>query len=273
MSDASLANLIEIARGMGKHCIAYNVDTEELYQKALSLGITELEGDAVAEKLASKAHDSSYLQSSFFRLLVAVSKEEPDIDEIEQLISMDATLSYALLRVANTMQYASRSRTTTVHQAVVNLGITQLQRWIYLLCAGNSQGELDEFFEEFLKISFMRANFCAELLSHTKKVPISKNEAYLMGMFSTLDYLIEVPLEQSLAEIDISQNVKDALIHLTGPAAPLYGLVLSYEDADWDKVNKLCEYLGIAPSLLTSLYFECLEQAEQVWKSVKELEK
>lgn len=273
MSDTSLANLIEIARGMGKHCIAYNVDTEELYQKAISLGITELEGDAVAEKLASKAHDSSYLQSSFFRLLVAVSKEEPDIDEIEQLISMDATLSYALLRVANTMQYASRSRTTTVHQAVVNLGITQLQRWIYLLCAGNSQGELDEFFEEFLKISFMRANFCAELLSHTKKVPISKNEAYLMGMFSTLDYLIDAPLEQSLAEIDISQNVKDALIHLTGPAAPLYGLVLSYEDADWDKVNKLCEYLGIAPSLLTSLYFECLEQAEQVWKSVKELEK
>ena len=43
MNDESLANLIEIGSGMGKHCVACNVDTEELYQKALSLGVTELE--------------------------------------------------------------------------------------------------------------------------------------------------------------------------------------------------------------------------------------
>ncbi|MBR0311465.1 MAG: HDOD domain-containing protein, partial [Oscillospiraceae bacterium] len=154
MSDSSLGNLIEIASSMGKHCVACNVDTEELYQKALSYGVSELEGEAVAAKLASQAHDSSYLQSSFFRLLIAISKDEPDIDEIEQIISMDATLTYALLRLANTVQFATRNRTTTVHQAVMNIGITQLQRWIYLLCAGNEQGEVDEFFEEFLKLSF-----------------------------------------------------------------------------------------------------------------------
>ena len=271
MADASLKNLIEIANSMGKHCVAYNVDTEELYQKAISLGVTELEGEAVAEKLASKAHDSSYLQSSFFRLLIAVSKDEPDIAEIEQIISMDATLSYALLRLANTVQFATRNRTTNVHQAVMNIGITQLQRWIYLLCVSNSQGEVDEFFEEFLKLSFMRANFCSSLLAHTNKVHISKNDAYLMGMFSTLDYLIDAPMEQTLAEIAISDDIKNALLKWSGPAGALYALVCSYEDADWDTVNKLCNALGIAPNLLTALYFECLEQADQIWKSVNQM--
>jgi len=271
MSDASLRNLIEIASSMGKHCVACNVDTEELYQKALSYGVSELEGEAVAAKLASQAHDSSYLQSSFFRLLIAISKDEPDIDEIEQIISMDATLTYALLRLANTVQFATRNRTTTVHQAVMNIGITQLQRWIYLLCAGNEQGEVDEFFEEFLKLSFMRANLCSALLNHTNRVPISKNDAYLMGMFSTLDYLIDAPIEVTLEQIAISDDIKNALLRREGPAGALYALVRCYEDADWESVTRLCDALGIAPNLLTSLYFECMEQAEEIWKSVNQM--
>ncbi len=271
MSDTSLANLIEIANGMGKHCIACNVDTEELYQKALAYGVSELEGEAVAAKLASKAHDSSYLQSSFFRLLIAVSKDEPNIEEIEQIISMDATLTYALLRLANTVQFATRNRTTTVHQAVMNIGITQLQRWIYLLCASNEQGEVDEFFEEFLKLSFMRANFCAALLNHTNRVPIAKNDAYLMGMFSTLDYLIDAPIEVTLEQIAISDDIKNALLRREGPAGALYALVQRYEDADWESVTRLCDALGIAPNLLTSLYFECMEQADEIWKSVNQM--
>ncbi len=273
MNDVSLRNLIEIASGMGKHCIAYGLDTEELYEKARSFGITEFEGEAVAERLASKAHDTSYLKSTFFQLLISVTKEEPDIDEIERIISMDAALTYALLRLANTVHFATRSRTTTIHQAIMNIGITQLQQWIYLLCASNADGEVDPFFEEFLKISFMRANFCSSLLGYTKSVPISKNEAYLMGMFSTLDYLIDAPLEETLAELPISQDVKDALLSWSGPAGALYALMLSYEGADWEKVNKLSEMLGIAPNILTTLYFECMEQANQVWENVNEMSK
>ena len=271
LSETSIHNLIEIANGMGKHCVAYNVDTQELYERAIKMGVTELEGEAVAERLASQAHDSSYLKSSFFQLLSAVSREEPDIDQIEKVISMDATLTYSLLRLANTVQFATRNRTTTVHQAIMNIGITQLQRWIYLLCASNASGEVDPFFEEFLKLSFMRANFCSSLLAHTSVVPISKNEAYLLGMFSTLDYLVDAPLEETLSQVAISEDIKNALLNFSGPAGALYALLLSYEGADWEKVTKLCEMLGIAPNLLTTLYFECMEQANEIWKNVNQM--
>ncbi len=271
MSDASLRNLIGIASAMGKHCIAYGIDTDELYEKALAFGVNELEGDTVAEKLASKAHDNSYLKSSFFRLLNAVTQAEPDMDAIERIISTDAALTYALLRVANTVQFATRNRTTTVHQAIMNLGITQMQQWIYLLCASNSDGEVDPFFEEFLKISFLRANFCTALWERTRVVPISKNDAYLMGMFSTLDYLIDAPLEETLAEVPISDEVKNALLNWSGPAGALYALVLSYESADWDKVNRLCELLGIEANQLTPIYFECMETANGVWENVNRM--
>lgn len=270
MSDISLHNVIEIANSMGKRCIATDVDDEQLYQKARELGVYAMEGSYVAEKMASPAHNSSYLQSNFFRLMVEITKDDPDIEEIERIISVDATLTYALLRVANSVNYATRNRTTTVRQAIMKMGIEQLKQWIYLLSVANSQGEIDPFFEEFLKLSFTRANLCSELVGYTKMVPLSKGEAYLMGMFSTLQYLIDAPLPQILAEVPVSEEIKRALINKEGPCGLLYELVLSYENADWERVNVLSEYLGIPANLLTTLYFQCMEAANQVWESINQ---
>ena len=73
--ELTLKNIIEIARSMKKKCIAVGIDREELYQKALKLKVDALEGTYVAEKLRTKTHSSGYLQSNFFRLMVAVTRD------------------------------------------------------------------------------------------------------------------------------------------------------------------------------------------------------
>ena len=273
LSDDSLHNIIEVARSMGKHCIATEIDSEALYQKALAAGVHSLEGPAVAERMATKAHDSGYLKGSFFRLMIAVTRDEPDMGEIERIISADASLTYALLRVANSVQYASRNRTTSVQQAIMKLGIGQLKQWIYLLSAGSgSNGGLDPFFEEFLKLSLIRANFCSDLMNYTRVVPLSRGEAYLLGMFSTLQFLIDAPLSDILAELPVADEIKDALLYKKGEAGSLYQLILSYENADWATVNRLAAQLQIPAGILTGVYFEAMEAADALWKSMQEIE-
>ena len=96
--ELTLKNIIDIAHSMKKQCIAVGIDREETYQKAVKLGVDALEGPYVAEKLTTQTHSSGYLQSNFFRLMVAMTRDEPDVEEIEQIISVDATLTYGLLR-------------------------------------------------------------------------------------------------------------------------------------------------------------------------------
>ncbi len=268
MSDATLHNVVEITHSMNKQCIATSVDDEQTYKKAVEYGVDALEGSYVAAKLATRAHTSGYLQSNFFRLMVAVTQDDPDIEEIERIIAMDATLTYGLLRMSNSVHFALRNRATTIRQAIMNLGISQLKQWIYLLSASNAENEIDPQSEEFLKLSFMRANFCSELVGYAKKVGISKGEAYLMGMFSTLNYLIDAPMEEILAEVSASDEVKNALLTKEGPCGAIYDLALSYESADWDKVTKLAEELDIPTNLLTSLYFNCMDSAQELWNSL-----
>ena len=267
-ADTSIRNTVEMAHSMGKLCIATEVDNEELYQKAFVMEVDAMEGQYVAEQMRSTVHSSSYLQSNFFRLMVAITVDEPDVEEIERIISMDATLTYALLKIVNSAYFALRNRATDVHQAVMVLGIGQLRQWIYLMGEGNEAGEIDPHQEEFLRTSFMRATFCSELLKMAKKLPITRNDAYLMGMFSTLNHLIAAPMEEILAEIPVAKPVKEALLTYEGPCGALYKLVLSYERADWSAIGQLAEELHIPIDQLTNTYFQCLDEVNNIWQQL-----
>lgn len=266
--DSSLRNIIEVAHSMNKQCIATGIDSEALHKRAVEMEVDYLEGRYVAEHLCTTVHSNSYLQSNFFRLMVAINEDEPDVEAIENIISMDAMLTYSLLKIVNSGYFALRNQATTVHQAIVVMGLGQLRQWIYLLGTNTEDGKDDGGQEEFLKTSFMRASFCAELMKLAKGMPISRNDAYLMGMFSTLNYLIDAPLDEILAGLPIPQEVKDALLHHTGRCGTLYDLVLCYERADWASIGALAEELEIPVNLLTNTYFKCLEEVNSIWRQL-----
>lgn len=266
--ELAMHNIVEVAHSMHKKCIITNIETDTNYRKALVLKADGLEGPYVAERVSTRVHSSAYLQSSFFRLMAAITKDEPDVDEIEKLISMDASLTYNLLKVANSAYFAMRNRVTTVHQAIMTLGLVQLKQWIFLLSASSGTESAEVATEEFLKRSFMRASFCSELMQYAKNMPISKAEGYLMGMFSTLNHLVDAPLEEILEELPVSDVVKDALLKKEGRCGKLYELVLSYEAANWDAIGTLAEELGIPNQLLTNVYFNCMETVNALWEQL-----
>lgn len=268
MSEEKLRNIVEIAHSMKKRCIAVGVDCEESYEKAKALGMDAMEGTCVAEKLATKTHSSGYMQSNFFRLIIAMAREEPDINEIEELISVDATLSYALLRLANSCYFARRHRATTVRQAIMTVGLNQLRQWIYLLSANNAENVMDKDSEEFLKLSLLRGTFCNKLMKYASNMSITNSDAYLMGMFSTLHYLIDAPLEEILEQIPVAEEVKAGLLHREGKAGQLFDLALCYERADWNGVAAATEALGIPANLLTGTYFACVDDVNSIWAQI-----
>lgn len=267
-SEITIRNTIEIAHSMNIKCIVTNVESAAQHEMAVALGADAMEGPFVAARVTTKAHSSAYIQSNFFQLMVAVTRDEPNVEEIERMIAADASLSYGLLKMVNSAYFALRHRATTITQAIMTLGLGQLKQWIYLLSASNADNEVDPGSEEFLKRSFMRANFCSELMNYAKDMPISKSEAYLMGMFSTLNFLIDAPMEEILNEVPVADEIKAALLSHEGRCGKLYDLVLSYEQADWEQITTLAEDLGIPDNMITSIYFICMENVNTLWEQL-----
>lgn len=271
MSDSNIRNIVDMAHSLKKKCIATGVDDESLYQKAFVMNMDAMEGNWVAERLFSVVHGNTYLQSNFFRLMVVISEDTPDMDEIERIIATDAMLTYNLLKIVNSGYYALRNRATDVRQAVMVMGLAQLRQWIYLFSVGNGNEPLSPSQEEFLRLSLTRAIFCSKLMQYCSNMPITRNDAYLMGMFSTLNYLIAAPLEVILAELPILQEVKDALLEHKGRCGTLYDVVLSYERADWKSLEENAEILGIPMNQLSTIYFQCLDEVNGLWIQLSDM--
>lgn len=261
----STANIVNIGRSFGKKVIATGVDTKALYDIATKAGCEYFQGTVVANAMSSPVARLDHLQSNFFQLMIAVTRDEPDVDEIANIISRDVTLAFSVIKMVNSAYFALRNRVRSVKQALVVLGLGQLKQWAYLLSFRESDGDMSA---EMIKMSFLRANFCQELAVHARKVNVAKSDAYLMGMFSTLGLLMQVPLETALKELPVVDEVRDALLSGTGDYAPLYNLVLAYEKADWSEVAVCAETLGIPANMVAQKYFECVEYVNNIWNTL-----
>lgn len=261
-SDPSLENVIRIGKSFGKSMIAYNIDCAEAYEKAKLYGCVSFQGSYVSEMLPAAIQKSKVMQGNFMLLMIAVNRDEPDIDEIEEIVSRDVSLTYALLKLVNSAYFALRNRAKSVKQALVILGLGQLKQWIYLLSFKTDDGTMPD---ELIKLSFLRGSFCSELVEFADDMPISRSEAYLMGMFSTLGKLMQMPIAEVLAQIPIGEEIKAALISHEGRAGMLYDAVIAYENAEWTKMKDLAENLGIPKEMISEKYCECVQNVNSTW--------
>ncbi len=261
----SVENVVSAAQGFDKKCIAADLDSKEAYEEAIALGVDYLEGSYIAETFTAKAEKVAYMKGNFFQLVVAVAKDEPDMEEIEEIVSRDAGLTYTLLMLVNSAYFALRKRTASIRQALMTLGIGQLRQWVYMLSFRKDDSDGSE---EMLKLSFLRASFAQALVPHVANCPISKSEGYMMGMFSTLVYMVDAPMEEILATIPISDEIKDALLGGSGTAGKMYQLIICYEKANWKECTALAEELGIEISMLSQMYIDCMEEVNDIWESL-----
>lgn len=262
---SALNNIIRMTQGFKKKCIATGVDTKADYDLACELKVDYMEGTYLSDSVKSKTNKSEYLQGNFFQLVVAVTREEPDLTEVEEIISRDAYLSYALLKLVNSAYFALRKRISSIRQALVTLGITQLKQWVYLL---SLQDGSDVHSEEILRVSFLRATFCFRLTKCIPGFPISASEAYMMGMFSTLDYMVDAPMEEILQEIPILDEIKQAIINHEGKCGQLLTMVLYYEKADWRHITQIAEELELPLNSIAQIYFDCVEEVNEIWRGL-----
>ena len=253
----SVSNVVDMAHGFQKKFIATGVNSREVYDCALKLEVDYVEGNYISDRMTAKTGKMEFMQGNLYQLIVEITKDEPDIGELEEIITRDASLTYALLKMANSPYFAVHQETTSVRQALIRVGINQLKQWIYLLSFEDKQ---ENSSEEVLKTSFMRANFASALVKKLRQFPINSSDAYLMGMFSTLEYMIDASIEDILFEIPIVDEIKNALISKEGPAGRLYELILCYENAQWTEIQTIADELGIKTNEMAQIYMDSVEE-------------
>ncbi|MFB0920121.1 MAG: HDOD domain-containing protein [Oscillospiraceae bacterium] len=260
----SIGVLCKLAKNFGKELAAYGINSPASKELALAYGCDYLQGDSVSVMITTKVHKMNYMQSNFFRLMTAITKEIAEFDEIAKIISMDVTLSFSLLKMVNSSYFALPNKISSIKQALTILGLSQLKQWIYLLSFSDDGGVTDQL----IKQSFLRAVFCQEVSSYIDNFPITKAEAYLLGMFSTLGSLLEVPIKEAVEELPLTAELKSGLTGNDGYCAELLKLCTLYEKGKWSKVAAVIQKLNLPEDVVKAKYMESVEYVNGIWSEL-----
>lgn len=263
-NDNSYVSIGEIAHKLGKSIVAYNVNNANAFAYARACGADYMQGSFIAALQPRIVHSADYLPASFTQLLVAVNAEDHDYDELEKIIARDVGLTYSILKLVNSAYFSPRSRISSIRQALSFLGVKQLKEWVYLLGFQNGAN----LPLEYMKLSLLRAKFCSVLQPLVPNIGITASEAYLIGLLSTLDVLVNAPLEQVLADVDVSDAIRGALLEQKGLPGALYQFVLCYENADWHHLGRFAEKISINVENVGALYFQCVDDVNALWEGM-----
>jgi EAL and modified HD-GYP domain-containing signal transduction protein len=87
--------------------------------------------------------------------------------------------------------------------------------------------------------------------------------AFIVGLLSLLDVLLEVPMATILSRLQLSDDVKSALLERQGPVGTPLQLVEAYEKANWDAVKGLAHESAVPDDMVPSFYFDALRWASE----------
>lgn len=160
--------------------------------------------------------------------LMQMVQENADVRHLEKVLKRDATLSYKLFRYINSASFGIEVEIQSLRHAVAMLGYTPLFRWLSLLLAmTNTTG----FSPALLQAAIVRGRF-AELLGQGL---LSKSEAenlFVVGMFSLLDQLLGIPMQEVLDQILLPEAIAQALVSGEGVYGPFLALAKACERED-----------------------------------------
>lgn len=255
---------IERLKGSKIEFLAEKVETYEEYQDAIAAGFVYFQGYFFSkpEMIQQKSIEPSFL--TVVQLCKAIATKEVDYTEVERIVAADVTLSYKLLRYVNSSALLS-SKIQSFHQALAYLGEDKLRKFVSLVAIASTELAKPE---SLYNLSIQRARYCELLTGCAAKKNLS-SQAFLTGIFSLLDSLLDQSLEAIVDSIPIDDAIKKALLAQEGELGDILKLAVAYERADWDLVNELSQQLKIDKQCLVDCYEKSVEWTEELFRGAK----
>ncbi len=238
-----------------KHKIlcATNVNDQTDYSLCKSTTLDLLQGQFyTSPSLRDRKKVSPSLQT-LTELLVQLQNPDVEPSELAETINQDVSLSYKLLRLINSAFFGLPREVGSTQQAIMMLGQNKIKTWASLL----SLSGIDDKPVELRVVAMTRARMCELLAKYYKG---QADVFFAAGLFSTLDALMDSPLDKLVEKLPLSPELLQALLEKSGPAGSALRDVLSYEKGDWDAINSS----PIPSEILARTYLDAIHWAKEL---------
>ncbi len=240
--------------------LAEKVETHADFQAALQMGYSYFQGYFFCKPVVLSSKDIPSYKINYLSILREINQPYLEFAQLEDIIKRDVSLSYNLLKFINSAFFGLSNKIQSLRQALTLLGQKELSKWASLMAlkgmGSHKPGEL-------ILNSLVRARF-AENLAGINLSKQQTSNAFLMGMLSHLDALLDRPLPEILKEIALDEEIKDALLSIKPNRLGLiYKLMQAYERGEWETISRFTRAMAIQEYQVSQSYQKALIWAHE----------
>ena len=241
--------------------LAEKVETESEFVLANRMGFSYFQGYFFCRPEKIKIREISSIKANLLRLLAEITRKKCDIERLREIISTDVAVTYKLMRFLNSAYFYLLQEVKSVAHAVAYLGEKELRRFIMLIVISELATDKPE---ELVRLVLVRAKFC-ELLGHS--IPLSGRECsdlFIIGLFSLLNAMLDMPMSEILVKLPISEVVKDTLLGKGNTYTGFLRLSEAFEKNQQTECKRLQNDLLLTDDKLRESYLEAVKYANHL---------
>ncbi len=227
----AIADISKLLRQYPGKLVAEKVETKEDFDFCFNLGFDYFQGYFFAKPSIISAKSISPTQMVLLDLSRLLAKEA-DFFVIEKVFRQNPELHIKLLQFINSAAFYTAQKITSIGQSIALLGYRNLQKWITLLLFAGEGYDIKS--TPLFERAVLRGRIM-ELLTGKVTCDVSTADtAFITGVLSLVDTLFQSPLENVLKDLNLSEEINNALLHRDGLLGTLVSVIENLEEEKYD---------------------------------------
>jgi c-di-GMP phosphodiesterase len=226
-TDEQLRAQVEALAEYKVKLIAERIEDHEQFERCRDAGFGYFQGHFFCRPKTITGKGIPANRLGQMQLVAALQDPNVELEELDRVISRDLGVSYRLLRWINSAYFSLPRRVTSVHEALMLLGVRSVRSWAMLVTLAG----LDDSPSELARTALVRAKMCEQV---GQALGATDAEAHFtVGLFSVIDAFMHMRMEDVLAELPLAPTVAEALLDRTGVLGEVLEWVVAYERGEF----------------------------------------
>lgn len=210
----------------GRVLLAEKVESREMVEACASGGAELFQGYFLTRPECVKGANVRSDRLRLLQVIGELNSADTSIERVAELIQLDVSISYRVLRYANSASLGRARVFEHVRDAITMLGLDRVRAVATLMILSS----LSVKPAELARIALIRARYC-QLLGSMRGGDPQKH--FVAGLFSVLDAFLDDSMDNVVAKLPLDAEITAALIERRGELGRALGATIACEQADW----------------------------------------
>lgn len=256
---------LEILKDYDIEVVFTKVETHDMYDKAKKFNGDYVQGYFFSKPkvLEQEKFDPNSLKAIN---LCNYIMSDSSIDEIVDEFEHNHAISLQLLKFVNSGSFHFKQNISSVRQILTLMGRTPLTQWLMLMVySTNGYSDDQESESPLMQLLKCRTDLMVKVANQIKDSGDKDlaSKVYFVGVVSLLDSLFNVEMDVILDELNVDDQIKDALDGNGGLLGEIFRFAKNLETFDIKAVEDFCDKYDIDTEDLEKVTFEVIQSANE----------